>query len=84
MLFNKAEKSIAFASLGPESKPVRTLNEDFNEDKLIEFFKGQQPHRVSDGLLPIPRKVLVVPFLQVILAEVSRIIPELGKYSQVP
>ena len=82
--YTKNGKSSGFASLGPVSNSVRTLREDFNEKKLLEFLKEQRPQRVSDDLLPIPRKVFVIPFLQTVLGEVSRIITELRNFSHSP
>ena len=82
--YTKASKSTAFVSLPPGSEPRRVLKEDFHEKKVLEFLKEKRPNRDTDGLLPIPQKVLVVPFLQTILEEVSRIVLELGSFANSP
>ena len=59
------------------SQPIG-LGQVFNETNLQEFLRNKekshrQSKRVQCDLLPIPRRVLVRPFLQIVLDEVSRI-----------
>ena len=62
----------------------RTLQEDFAEDKLLDFLKLKQKQarlsqRTMNGQLPIPQHFHVVPFLQAILKEVSQVMLSLDK-----
>ena len=76
--FMKGGNSKAFPPLS-DVTPYQRLEKDFVEEKVLDFLKSKQKEarvsrRVQDELLPIPRKVLVLPFLQILLDEVTRII----------